>query len=160
MVEPARKSTLSLYERDFAGWADEQGRALRDRRVQALDWENVAEEIESLSRRDKSEIQNRLIVLLLHLLKWQFQPDRRCHSWQSTIGEQRIHIEGILDYSPSLKRFPTEIFARCYACARREAAKGAKLQMGAFPLEPEFSVEQALDSEFMPGRPWSPEDLI
>lgn len=159
MAEPVRKTKMSPYEQDFAAWADDQGRILRDRRVERLDWDNLAEEIESLSRRDKTEIRSRLIVLLMHLLKWEFQPDKRDHGWQTTIGEQRIHIEGILEYSPSLKHFPSEIFARCYQRARREASKETKLLLRSFPEDSPYLLEQVLDYGFMPGRPWSPEDL-
>jgi hypothetical protein len=159
MAEPARKSETPLYEQDLAVWADDQGRMLRDRRAEGLDWDNLAEEIESLSRRDKSEIRSRLIALVMHLLKWEFQPEKRSHSWQSTIGEQRVHVEGILEYSPSLERFPSEIFEQCYAVARREAEKETKLQLKTFPDKAPFSVEEALDYGFMPGRPWSPDDL-
>jgi len=158
MAESAQGTTASLYDQDFAAWADDQGRVLRGRRVEKFDWENLAEEIESLSRRDKSEIRNRLIVLLTHILKWEFRSEMRSHGWQTTIGE-RIHIEGILEDSPSLQRFPTEIFERCYQCARREASKETRLPLNAFPEEPPFSVEKALDYDFMPGRPWSPEEL-
>ena len=159
MTEPVRMMRASLYEQDFAAWAEDQGRILRDRSVERLDWDNLAEEIESLCRWDKGEIRERLIVLLTHLLKWGFQPDKRDHGWQTTIGEQRIHIEGILEDSPSLKRFPSEIFARCHQAARREASKETKLPLRIFPEDSPYSLEQVLDYDFMPGRPWSPEDL-
>ena len=159
MAEPALRPVNPIYEDDLAAWADDQCRMLRARRAEQLDWDNLAEEIESLSRRDKSEIRSRLIVLIMHLLKWEFQPALRSQSWQSTIGEQRIHIDGILEHSPSLHDFPSEILARCYERARREAAKETKLAWTSFPGEPPYSIEQVLDYEFMPGRPWSPDDL-
>jgi hypothetical protein len=159
MAEPARKRNTSLYEQDFVAWADDQGRLLRERRVDDLDWDNLAEEIESLSRREKAEIRSRLIVLLMHLLKWEFQPERRRHGWQTTIGVQRTHIEGVLEYSPSLRRFPSEIFDYCYKRARADAAQETRLPLNTFPEVPPFSVEQALDYAFMPGRPWSPDEL-
>jgi hypothetical protein len=159
MAEPVRKVQASLYEQDFASWADYQGRVLRDRSTDRLDWDNLAEEIESLGRRDKSEIRSRLIVLLMHLLKWHFQPSERGHSRQSTIGEQRIHLESMLEDSPSLKRFPGEVLQSCYERARMEAAKETKLPLGAFPEDAPYSVEQVLDYRFMPGRPWSPDEL-
>ena len=159
MAEPARKTGTPLYEQDFAAWASDQARRLSAHRADKLDWDNLAEEIDSLSRRDRTEIRNRLIILLTHLLKWEHQPDRRGHSWQSTIGEQRIHIEGILDQSPSLASFPGEVFARAFGRARREAARQAGLPLSGLPETPPYTVAQTLDPDFMPGRPWSPEDL-
>jgi hypothetical protein len=159
MPEPLRRGRASLYAHDFASWADEQGRILRTRNAAALDWENLAEEVESLGSRERNEIRNRLRVLLMHLLKWQFQPERRSHSWQSTIGEQRTHIAGIIEDSPSLKGHPGMILADSYAGARREAATETRLPLEAFPAECPYSAEQALDYGFMPGDPWTAEDL-
>jgi len=99
------------YEQDLFAWANDQAVRLRDTRPKGIDWENLAEEIESVGRSQKAEIRNRLRVLLIHLLKWQHQPKRRSASWQSTIGEQRISIEGVIEDSPSLRRYPSEILA-------------------------------------------------
>jgi hypothetical protein len=159
MAELERKANTAEYERDFAAWADDQARILRDHKSGQLDWENLAEEIGALSGREKAEIRSRLIVLLVHLLKWEFQPDKRGHSWQSTIGAQRIHVEGVLEYSPSLKRFPATVFQDCYARARKEAARQTRLPLKTFPADARYSIKQILDHEFMPGRPWSPADL-
>ena len=74
----------SLYERDFYAWTQDQAEKLRGRAHNDIDWENVAEEIESVGRSQKKEIRSRLAVLMQHLLKWHFQPERRSHSWQST----------------------------------------------------------------------------
>ena len=159
MAEPIRKPAPTLYGADFAAWAEAQARVLRSRRVSALDWENLAEEIESLGGRERNEIRNRLIVLLTHLLKWQFQPEKRGHSWQSSISEQRIHIDGVIEASPSLKRFPAGILDSCYQAARRKASLETRLPLKTFPEDIPYSEEQALDDAFMPGKPWSPDDL-
>jgi hypothetical protein len=159
MAEPVRKSTPSLYRRDFCAWTEEQSGALKARDLTALDWDNLAEEVESLGRREKSEIQSRLRVLLTHLLKWQFQPERRNYSWQSTIGEQRAHLFETLQASPSLRTYPSQVYAVCYQRARRDAARQAKLPVARFPKDPPFAAEDALDEDFMPGRPWSPDEL-
>ena len=155
MAEPARKTGAPLYEEDFAAWADDQARRLLAHRVDQLDWNNLAEEIDSLSSRDRREIRNRLIVLLTHLLKWHYQPSQR----QSTIGEQRIHIAGILEDSPSLIRFPGEVLLRAHQRAVIEAAKETRLSADTLPSEPPYSIDQVLDGHFMPGPPWSPADL-
>ncbi len=148
------------YEADFYAWTQDQAEKLRARRANEIDWENVGEEIESLGGSQKSEIRNRLRVLLHHLLKWEFQPDRRCHSWQSTIGEQRIHIEGLIDDSPSLKRFPGEVLDWVYERAVRFAASETRLPISTFPSACPYSIDAILDPTFMPGPPWHPDDLI
>lgn len=158
-VAAKQKIRADLYEADFVRWAEVQGRLLAEKRAGDLDWNNLAEEIESLGRREKTELRSRLIVLLIHLLKWQFQPERRGHSWQTTIGDQRTHIEGILATSPSLQSFRDGIFVACFETARRRAAEQTKLPTNSFPRQPPFSVDETLDYDFMPGPPWSPEDL-
>ena len=72
------------YEQDFYAWTVEQGRLLRTGELSAIDAVNLAEEIESMGRRDRRELENRLTVLLTHLLKWQMQPDQRSRSWSAT----------------------------------------------------------------------------
>ena len=87
-----KEPTASLYEADFAAWAQQQADALRERRFDGLDYDNLIEEIESMGRQQRSELVNRLAVLLAHLLKWQLRPEARpAHgrSWRLTIKEQR-----------------------------------------------------------------------
>ena len=147
------------YEEDFYAWTQDQAEKLRARRHNELDWDNLAEEMESLGGSQKSEIRSRLRVLLQHLLKWQYQPEKRCHSWQSSIGEQRIHIEGVVADSPSLARFPDEAMDWAYLRARRAAADETGLPIETFPAACPYPVSDALDLNFMPGRPWHPDDL-
>src|SRR5262245_25646374 len=108
-LAPKRRPAAGLYEADLAKWADRQAGALAARRAAEVDWDNVAEEIASLGRAQRREIRHRLIRLYQHLLKWQFQPERRSHSWQSTIGDQRLQIDGLLETSPSLKAYRDEV---------------------------------------------------
>ena len=159
MPDDALKPDASLYERDFALWAEAQARALAEGRARDLDWDNLAEEIDSLGRAQKNEIASRLDVLIAHLLKWAHQPEKRSHSWQTTIGEQRTHIAGLIETSPSLSAWPASVFEKSYARGRRKAATETRLPLDSFPAEPEFDAEQALDIAFMPGPDWSPEDL-
>src|SRR4029077_12450499 len=93
----------SLYDRDFYAWANEQAALLRAGRLAEADLENIAEEIESMGRSERRELINRLTVLLLHLLKWQFQPGLRGNSWRLSIEEQRYRLEDHLNDNPSLK---------------------------------------------------------
>ena len=81
------------YEIDFYAWTQKQAELLRNKNIDSLDWENIAEEIESMGRSEKRQLKNRLKVLIMHLLKWQFQPNLRSRSWELTIKEQRLQLE-------------------------------------------------------------------
>ena len=159
-VPETAASDDGLYDRDFFAWTQDRAERLRARADASLDWANLAEEIESLGRNNKNEVQNRLRVLLHHLLKWKYQPSRRCNSWQTTIGEQRNHIEGLIEMSPSLRRYPAERYDWAWRAARREASQQTGLPIETFPETPEFAIDDVLTSGFMPGRPWSPDELI
>jgi hypothetical protein len=148
------------YEGDYFAWSQDQAARIRAADPKGIDWENVAEEIESLGRSQKTKIRNRLRVLLVHLLKWEYQPKRRSLSWQSTISEQRTHIEGVIEDSPSLRRFPSEIVEATYPSARERAALETKMPLNTFPDSLPYSVKQVLDHRFMPGRDWSLDELL
>jgi hypothetical protein len=90
------------YQVDIVAWANEQARLLRAGRFDLLDLHNLAEEIEDVGKSEKCELKSRMAVLLVHLLKWQYQPERQCGSWQRTIREQRRGIQRAVDETPSL----------------------------------------------------------
>jgi hypothetical protein len=140
----------ALYEADFHRWSADQARALRDRRPDDIDWENIAEEIESLGRSDRQEIASRLTVILAHLLKWQIQPLARSNSWRATLVEQRTAIADIIADSPSLAPYPASILDRRYEAARKRASADAGLPLDAFPETSPYTVEQALDPDYVP----------
>src|SRR3984893_586861 len=94
----------SLYDQDFAVWTSETARLLRAGRFDEVDIEHVAEEIEDMGKRDKRELHSRLTVLLLHLLKWNWQPDKQSPGSQSPIISQRAELQRLLEDSPSLRR--------------------------------------------------------
>ncbi len=110
----AGEDRQNLYERDYYTWALEQARALREQRVAELDWKNLAEEVEDLGKSERREIQNRLEVLLTHLLKLQFQPKRRSRSWNATIAVQRVQLRQHLDQNPGLKPSIPTLLAQAY----------------------------------------------
>lgn len=160
MGKTLAKTPDTLYERDFHAWLVDQAETLRARSADDIDWDNLAEEVESVGLSQKREIRDRLGVLLMHLLKWEHRPAQRSHSWQSTISEQRAHIQGLLELSPSLGRFPEEAMDWSYRWAARHAARETMLTAATFPQEPPYNAAQALDDSFMPGPPWSPDTLI
>jgi Domain of unknown function DUF29 len=138
------------YEDDFVAWLEDQAQHARRQEIESLDLENIAEELEGMARSDRREIRNRLIVLLVHLLKHKFQPRRRSRGWRATIAEQRQRIATVIDDSPSLQPFPASIIDRCYADARSQAALETSLSVDDFPETCPFSVEQALDPNWLP----------
>ena len=139
-----------VYQEDFVAWLEDQAQHARRREIESLDLENIAEELEGMARSDRREIRNRLIVLLVHLLKHRFQPRRRSRGWRATIAEQRQRIASVIDDSPSLQLFPASIIDRCYADARSQAALETGLTEAAFPQSCPFSLEQLLDPTWLP----------
>src|SRR5437660_6611753 len=112
------------YEEDFYAWTVEQSRLLRSGELSAIDVANIAEEIESMGRSDRRELKSRLVVLVMHLLKWRHQPSARSRSWSATIDEQRLQIEGILAESPSLRPKAATVFSGASAIARARQIPG------------------------------------
>jgi Domain of unknown function DUF29 len=140
----------TLYDTDFVRWAEEMGQLMRDRNYSQVDWDNVIEEIESLGKSDRRELKSRLEVLLMHMLKWQYQPSMRTGSWTGTINEQRDRIEDLLEESPSLKSLVLEYLPDSYRRARRNAIAETGLQDSNFPVECPYTIRQILDIEFLP----------
>jgi len=143
----------TLYNLDFAEWTQITAELLRQRKFDEIDIENIAEEIESLGKRDRRELASRLNVLLMHLLKWTYQPQKYTHSWRNTVKEQRRQIQAILKDSPSLKGYITEEFSDCYQEARDRAADETGLDISAFPIKCEWPLEQVLNASYLPEIP-------
>ena len=145
-------TNAELYDQDFYAWTQHQAALLRESKVQDLDLANLAEEIDSLGRSDKRELGNRLRILVLHLLKWRYQPDGRVgsHSWEDTIWEQRTQLMLLLEESPSLQRELPAQLARHYPLARRDAARETRLPLPTFPVTCPWPLAQVLDEDFWP----------
>ncbi|MBE9237295.1 DUF29 domain-containing protein [Anabaena aphanizomenioides LEGE 00250] len=148
MATPQLKSTTktNLYEQDFYLWIETTAQQLRKGDFTEVDLGNLIEEIESMGRSEKRELKSRLIVLLMHLLKWHYQPEKRSASWQSTITEQRICLEELLEDSPSLQPLFTELFADCYNKARLKASQETGIKLNFFPQESPFSLDEVMNS--------------
>lgn len=138
------------YERDYLAWIGATVEQLRDRNYAAVDWENLIEEIEDMGKRERRSLESNLIVLLLHLLKWQFQAAHRSGSWRASILEHRRRVLRALKDSPSLKPYWEEIFENCYQAAAEQAIAETNLPESVFPLESPYSSEQALAPKFLP----------
>ena len=142
--------TQTLYDTDFNLWIEQTITALKSGDIQTLDLENLIEEIEAMTRSDKREIFNRLKVLITHLLKCQYQPQKKTNSWIKTINEQRDQIELVLADSPSLRPYLTSKLGEIYKKAKRDAVTETKLTPETFPTDCPFTEEQILDSEYFP----------
>jgi hypothetical protein len=142
---------IMSYETDFHAWTLHNARLLRQGQRSDLDAEHIAEELESMGASERREILSRLQVLLLHLLKHQFQPERRGKSWLLTINHQRTAIERLLEQSPSLNRLlSSEQLAKVYAKAVRDAVIETDLDQHLFPVDCPYPLEQILDEDWLP----------
>src|SRR3954469_5411602 len=124
---PASDAGEHDYDRDFYSWSLEQARLVREGRWGAIDRENVAEEIESLGREQFNKLESALRVLMLHMLKWDYQPAKRGRSWWASIGEQRLRLEDVLTDNPGLRPRFDEAITRAYRRARLRAIKETDL---------------------------------
>ena len=129
----AAEKAHASYEGDFYTWSQEQGRLVREGRWNEVDRENIAEEIESLGREQFNKLESALRVLMMHMLKWDHQPERRSRSWALTIAAQRIELDDVLGDNPGLRPRLTEAMTRAYRKARLEAASETGLKRSAFP---------------------------
>ncbi|MCC5645056.1 DUF29 domain-containing protein [Nostoc sp. CHAB 5824] len=142
--------TSHLYETDFYTWTQQQVSLLKTQQWDQLDTVNLIEEIETLGRRERQELRNRLGVLLGHLLKWQFQPEKRSNSWLGTIREQRVQIKLLLQDSPSLKPYLDEVFPTVYELGLALAMRETQLGEQVFPEICPYTLDQTLNPEFLP----------
>jgi hypothetical protein len=140
-----------LYEEDFYAWANQQAELLRAGKISEADIEHIAEEIESMGKGEKRELISRLNVLLLHLLKWQYQPGRRGASWQATIRVQRRDLAAHMRDNRSLKAVLPEAIEQAYGNAIIEAGAETGLLESTFPAACPWSMEQLMDLDFWPG---------
>jgi hypothetical protein len=136
---------------DFSAWTQHTAQLLRERRWDEIDMEQLIEEVEDLGRSERNSIKSQLSRLLLHLLKWQYQPPRRSDSWLDSINDARTQIEDKIEDSPSLNRHPAEQLDAAYARARRRAASQTGLPLSTFPAGCPYIIDDVLDEDFLPG---------
>ncbi|MEQ8541421.1 MAG: DUF29 domain-containing protein [Coleofasciculus sp. D1-CHI-01] len=138
------------YDLDFYAWICKNVELLRRGCLSEIDVEHIAEELESMGKRDLRQLRSRLQVLVMHLLKWQYQPDKQSKSWLVTIDHQRDEIETLLLDSPSLRSELEQGLARVYPKAVRDACRETGLPETTFPLSCPFEIEEILAQEFLP----------
>jgi hypothetical protein len=147
-----------LYETDYSAWAKRNAELLRAGRFDELDLEHLLEELSDMSKSDRRELRSRLLVLLAHLLKWEFQYRRLSErwrefdgrSWRSTIVEQRKQLNDLLKQSPGLKGVLEETLTATYSDAVELASDETGLARDSFPARCPYTPEQVLDKHFHP----------
>lgn len=140
----------SLYEQDYYLWLKQTIQLLQNDKLLELDRENLIEELEEMARSQKKALKSNLTVILWHLLKYKYQPDKRTSSWQLTLFEHRDRLAEDFADSPSLKPFFVEVFNECYGKARQKAAIETGLSIEIFPVESPFTPEETLNPEYLP----------
>ena len=153
MVAELRKTNKSLYETDYNLWVLETVGKLKNQDLDALDWENLIEEVEDLSRGIKHELQNllrNLIDYLLRLVYWDSERDKNLGNWRGSISEIRLEISWELEASPSLKSYCQEVFIKCYQDGRQLASARSQLPLSTFPEKPIANLDQVLDQDWLP----------
>jgi hypothetical protein len=144
------ESLTELYERDFCLWLELNIQQMKAGTLETIDVLHVIEELETMGRSERQALQSNLQVVLMHLLKYKYQPGKRTKSWRFTLLEHRDRIEVLLEDSPSLRTYLSENFARSYTKARKKAAVETDLDIEIFPLNSPFTIEETLDSDYLP----------
>jgi hypothetical protein len=137
-----------LYETDFFGWTVEQSKLLKEGDFTHLDITNLVEEVESLGKQQRQELEDRLGVLLGHLLKWDYQPEKRSKTWQATIREQRRSIQRLIRQNPSLKPYLEEAVLYGYESGLDLVVRETPLDYPDLPTNCIYTVEQLVDLDF------------
>ncbi len=138
------------YEIDYAGWLTEQVQQLRRGDTEKFDLAHIAEELESLAKTDRRKLGSHLRNLILHLLKWEYQPGKRANSWQKSIVNARTEIEELVSDSPSLGNYLFEQLPKEYVRARKLASVETGSGIETFPENCPYELEQVLDLEYLP----------
>jgi hypothetical protein len=143
MVQLTPQTLASLYGSDETAWLELTAELVRDGRFDQLDPETLAEYLLDMAKRDRREVYSRLVVLLAHLLKWEYQLDQRPRSWQATILEQQRELRQLLE-SGTLRNHALAVLADAYADARKQASAETGLPRTTFPEECSWDLGAAL----------------
>jgi hypothetical protein len=139
----------SLYDLDYQQWLEATVTNLSDRNFDQIDLEYLVAELESMGKSEKNALESNLVILLMHLLKYKYQPQKQSDSWRYSIVEHRRRILRSFKYSPSLKRHFDLVFDECYMDARQDAKTETQLPLETFPEVCDFTQDQVLDPDFL-----------
>ncbi|MDJ0598445.1 MAG: DUF29 domain-containing protein [Crocosphaera sp.] len=140
----------TLYDKDYYLWLEETVQFLKEGKLTELDVNNLIEEIEDMGRSEKKALKSNSRILLMHLLKWKYQPSKRSNSWKSSIIEHRKRIRDSFADSPSLKVYFADNFDLCYEDAKELAAAETGLPIETFPGQCPFSQQDTLNPNYLP----------
>jgi hypothetical protein len=149
-TQPTASTTSNLYDEDFYLWIETTVKQLKNGNLAAIDFANLIDEIESMGKTEKRTLKSNLIVVIMYLLKYKYQPGKRSNSWLSTIFEHRRRLKEILTESPSLKKYLAEVFNECYQDARKQASLETGLSIDTFPVESPFTPDATLNQDYLP----------
>jgi hypothetical protein len=135
---------LRAYKEDYAGWVEDTARAIEDGRFDDIDRAALADEVRDLGKSERARIESALRILVLHLLKTKYQPDKRSRSWEASIRVQRKHAAEFLMESPSLRPDLPKLLSNAYDNARIDAANETGIDIDTFPETCEWTVEEVL----------------
>ena len=147
---PLTTNTDNFYSKDYCLWLSHTVRLLSEGKFSEVDVANLIEELEDMGRSEQRAIESNLVVVLLHLLKYKHQPEKRTNSWKASIREHRRRLKRAFRLSPSLIRYFDEVFAECYQDSRSQAADENGLPLDIFPAESPFKPYEVLNSDYLP----------
>ncbi|PSB08746.1 DUF29 domain-containing protein [Pleurocapsa sp. CCALA 161] len=142
--------SANLYDRDYYLWLSHTAQLISEGKLAEVDTANLIEEIEDMGRSEKRAIESYLVVVLLHLLKYKYQPEKRSNSWKSSIREHRRRLRKAFSASPSLKGYCEEVFSECYQDGREQAADETELPLNTFSPESPFTLDETLNPNYLP----------
>jgi hypothetical protein len=145
------RTSYPAYDDDLVGWAAANAALLRAGRLAQVDALNLAEELEDLGKSERRSLKSHLGNLMLHILKWQFQPGLRGPSWRLSVNNARAAAADILEDSPSLRPALQALVDKAYPLARRNAIAETGLHEATFPQDCPYTIDQLLDDAFWPG---------
>jgi hypothetical protein len=135
---------LRAYTKDYAGWVEDTARAIEDGRFNDIDRTALADEVRDLGKTERKEIASAFCILVMHLLKTKYQPEKRSRSWDATIRVQRQNLADFFAESPSLRPRAGELLTKAYAQARIDVANETGIDIDTFPETCEWTVEEIL----------------
>lgn len=140
----------TLYEQDFNLWIEETVKLLKNRQLDQIDYDNLIEEVEDLSKNQKDDLEIHLENILRNLLRWKYLIPERVNDWKVEILRNRIDIKRIIRDSPSLEQYIDSVLDECYKTARLLAATQMGVDIEIFPVEFPFTKENILDPDYLP----------
>lgn len=140
----------TLYDTDYLQWIETTVEKLQSQDYANVDWENLIEEMADIRKSERRSLKSNFIVILVHLLKWEFHPEKKSGSWEASIIEHRRRVKEVLDDSPSLKSYLESVLSECYLQAVKQAKAETNLPIESFPVMCPYELAKVTNDEFLP----------